>query len=464
MRKTFFKLPEIFSVEVYNGNGMAKLQFLGAAGIVTGSSYLLTDNNTAFLIDVGMFQGVKNEAALNSAPFSFDARAIKAVFLTHAHLDHCGRLPLLIKAGFTGKVYATQATKDLVQISLLDAAAIQEEDKEATQLYTKDDVIKTVAMIETIPYDTPLSLGDYTVTFKNAGHILGSASIVIAHNGKTIVFSGDLGNTPERLIKPTETISHAEVVIMESTYGNTTHPKEDVIGTIQKEVTDITSSGGVLLIPAFSIERTQEILHAFSHLLLKKALDPSLPIFLDSPMAIEVTEVFKKYPNSYCTELAHDKHPFDFPNLVCTKSVQESKDILKAYSPKIIIAGSGMMSGGRILHHLNNYLADPKTRLLIVGYQAVGTLGREILDGASFIHLYEHKVPVRAAVTKLEGFSSHADQLKLLKWLAHIKGAQQIFLTHGETAQRESLAASIRKSLSIQKIFLPMQGDSYEID
>ncbi|HXS15221.1 MAG TPA: MBL fold metallo-hydrolase [Candidatus Saccharimonadales bacterium] len=443
---------------------MIKLQFLGATGVVTGSGYLLTgEKGETILIDLGLFQGVEDEDTLNSAPLLFDAKTLAGVFLTHAHLDHCGRLPLLIKAGFSGKIYTTEATKMIANISLLDAAAIQSEDNRNMPLYTKDDVEHLMERIETIAYDTAVQVGEFRATLRDAGHILGSASIEITDGDKTVVFSGDLGYTPENLIQPTEYIAHADAVVMESTYGNSTHPKEDASLVLQKEIEAIEKTGGVLLIPAFSIERTQEILHTLSHLVEKGILPSSLPIFLDSPMAIEVTELFKKFPKLYSSDVAHDSHPFDFPNLVYTKSVAESKHILKAYNPKIIIAGSGMMSGGRILHHLDNYITKPTTRILIVGYQAVGTLGRDIQDGAKTITLYGEELPVRATVTKLEAFSSHADQPLLLAWLKHIQGVKRVFLTHGEDPQREALSQRIKEELHIQDVLLPIPGQTVEM-
>ena len=442
---------------------MAKIQFLGAAGGVTGSSYLVTgNNNDTLLIDLGMFQGEDDKNDINFLPLTFDVKSLSAVFVTHAHLDHCGRLPFLIKQGFSGKIYATHATKDIVNISLLDAAKVAEE-KKGPLIYTKEEAQEVADKIEAVSYDVPLNIGSFTVFFRDAGHILGSASIEITENSQTIIFSGDLGNTPEDLIQPTEYISRADIVVMESTYGNTIHPQEDAVGTLQTEVNTIESSGGVLLIPAFSIERSQEILHKLGHLRKDNKISGAIPIFLDSPMAIEVTEVFKKYPNLYNSELSKDISPFDFPNLTFTKTSQDSKAILADKGPKIIIAGSGMMSGGRILHHLNNYISIPTTRILIVGYQAVGTLGREILNGAKQIRIDNQQVPVHATITNLRVLSSHADQPKLLRWLQSIQGVSKVFLVHGEDQQRAALAEKIKTDAGIEDVILPKMNEEYDV-
>lgn len=443
---------------------MKTIQFLGAAGGVTGSGYFLTDKvDYAVLIDFGMFQGTKTDELLNAEELLFNPDKLQAVFLTHAHLDHCGRLPLLVKAGFRGNIYTTEATKAITHISLTDAAELGKEKNEQKPLYTADDVEQTYRQMHVVSYDQQFSVGGFQVTFRNAGHILGSASIEITDTSQTVVFSGDIGNSPETLIQPIEYIHHADTVIMESTYGDRIHPKEDVLAVLQKEIHTISSTGGILLIPAFSIERTQEILFALHQLLDKKLISPDIPIFLDSPMAIEVTEIFKKFPQLYSSMLAREKHPFVYENLVATASVEESKAIEKAYNPKIVIAGSGMMTGGRILHHFSNYISLPTTRILIVGYQAVETLGREILEGAKHISLYGKDMQVQATVTKLETLSSHADQPKLLDWLEHIKGVKKVFLTHGEDTARGELSEKIQKKLDIRDVILPVKGEIHEV-
>lgn len=442
---------------------MKSIQFLGASGGVTGSSYLLTgDTGGTILIDLGMFQGTDDTENSNFLLHSLDGHTLSAVLLTHAHLDHCGRLPLLIKENFSGKIYATEATKMITHLSLLDTAAIAQEEKKPV-LYTKDEVEKVCANIEPVLYDTLFTIGNFSITFRNAGHILGSASIEVSDkNSQTIVFSGDLGNSPQGLIQPTEYITRADIVVMESTYGDSIHPAEDAAAILQQEMNEIEKTGGTLLIPAFSIERTQEILHIIGHLKKNNRVDET-PVFLDSPMAIAVTEIFKKYPTLYNAELSQDLHPFDFPNLTCTNTVEESKAIAKVKTPKIIIAGSGMMSGGRIVHHLSNYISLPTTHVLIVGYQAAGTLGREILEGAKQIIIYDKHIPVRATITKMEALSSHADQPKLLQWLKPIQNVKKVFLVHGEDRQRTVLAEKIQTEIGIQHVILPTKNQVYQL-
>ncbi len=441
---------------------MTKIQFLGASGAVTGSSYLLSSENDSILIDLGIFQGEDDKGDINFLPLSFDVKSLKAVFITHAHLDHCGRLPFLVKQGFIGKIYTTDATAEIINISLLDAAKIAWE-KKGPLLYTKEEVQEVCDKMESIAYDTQLTVGSHSITFRDAGHILGSASIEISDGSQTFVFSGDLGNTPEDLIQPTENIVKADIVIMESTYGDSTHPVEDVLDIIQQEISQIEKTNGVLLIPAFSIERSQEILHRLGHLIKDNKINSSIPIFLDSPMAIEVTEVFKKYPNLYNSELSKDISPFEFPNLTLTKTGDESKSILETKGTKIIIAGSGMMNGGRILHHLYNYISIPSTRILIVGYQAVGTLGREILDEAKQITINNQNISVQATVTSLKALSSHSDQPKLLNWLKAIQGVRKVFLVHGEQRQRINLREKIMAETNIKEVILPLIGQEFSL-
>ncbi len=445
---------------------MKDIQFLGAAGGVTGSSFLLTGNDDQkLLVDLGIFQGIDDKQNINFSSLLFDAEKLQMVLLTHAHLDHCGRLPLLVKEGFMGTIYATEPTKMITEISLFDSLKVtQEEGKEP--LYTKEEVEKTCSQIKVVSYDVPFMVDEWKIIFRNAGHILGAASIEISQPSlglQTIVFSGDLGDSPEDLIQPIKYIDKAKIVVMEATYGSSIHPQEDVLGILQQEINIIEKTNGVLLIPAFSIERTQQILHKIDFLKGKNKIKKDLPVFLDSPMAIKVTEVFKRYPNFYNAKLFLDADPFNFPNLIRTKTVEESKNILQSSNPKIIIAGSGMMVGGRILYHLKNYLSLPLTRLLIVGYQAPGTLGRKIEDGVKKITIFGQKVEIKAVINKIESLSSHADQLHLLRWLKHIKDVEKVFLVHGENEQRTTLKEKIKKELGLENIFLPIRNEVFNL-
>nr|MBP9719383.1 MBL fold metallo-hydrolase [Candidatus Levybacteria bacterium] len=333
-----------------------------------------------------------------------------------------------------------------------------------------EEVEKVMEMIEIVEYDTEIKIDNIKVTFRDAGHILGSSSIEIfdptsprlrgASKGTTIVFSGDLGNTPEDIVRPTTFIEKADFVVMETTYGDKDHPLEDVSAIIQKEINTIEQKGGVLLIPAFSIERTQEILHRIHHLKRDGKIKEDTPVFMDSPMAIRATEIFKAFKQFYNEELRqHKSDPFDFEGLVITPEAKDSKEIIAAHEPKVIIAGSGMMSGGRILHHAANYLSSSSTRLLFVGYQAEETLGREILEGARHVNINRKSIKVSAHIGEVASMSSHADQKKLVTWLEHIQGVKKVFLIHGDTQQRAVFAQKIQG----KEVVIPKLGETYKL-
>ncbi len=446
---------------------MQKLKFLGASGEVTGSSYLLTsENKSEILIDFGMFQGPREITELNYLPVEFNASKLAGVFLTHAHLDHCGRLPLLVFGGYFGKIYMTAPTRALVELSLLDSARIAKENLHHQPLYTTQEVDKVMKLVEEVEYDTPIELADFQITFKDAGHILGSATLEIVDKSskKKIVFSGDLGNSPEDIIKPTEYIDFSDIVVMECTYGDKDHPQDNPSDLLQEEINAIEKSGGVLLLPAFSLERTQELLHRIHHLKKDNKILTHTPVFLDSPMGIHATTIFKDFKTFYNPELqSHTSDPFDFEGLVVTEDARDSKDIIKAMSPKVIIAGSGMMSGGRILEHAINYLPRENTRILFVGYQAEETLGRKIIEGKKNLFIYNKPVKVRASVREIQSLSSHADQSKLLYWLGHIKNVKAVFLTHSDTDQRSIFADKIKSLHPTLGVHLPQNGEEYDI-
>lgn len=456
---------------------MNSIQFFGAAGMVTGSCSLLTANNgEQILIDLGMFQGDEGISSLNYEPLPFDPAGLSGVFLTHAHLDHSGRLPILLKKGFAGKIYMTAATKMLTALILADSAKIEMEDAlkkhngselnnlNKQVLYTEEDVENLLSKVEEVEYDRSFSLGGFSITFRDAGHILGSASIEVSDaSGKTIVFSGDLGNTPEDMIRPTENIRQADFVVMESTYGARIHRQEDPSHVLQEEINAVEKSKGVLLIPSFSIERAQEILHRINHLKNNKKIDAATKVFLDSPMSIRATEVFRRFPELYNQELSKESKiddPFNFPGLVICQSAEESKAVFLNPAPKVIISGSGMMNGGRILHHAVNYLSNPSTRLLLVGYQAEGTLGNILLGGAKKVLIYNQEILVSAHIREVEAMSCHADQPKLLNWLKGIKGVQKVFLNHGEDESRKVLSEKIINELRIKEVTIPKIGES----
>jgi metallo-beta-lactamase family protein len=354
----------------------------------------------------------------------------------------------------------TKATRQLMSLSLYDAAKVAAEDKKGKILYTDEDIERLLRQVEEVNYDETFQVGEFTLTFRNAGHILGSASIEISDTSKkTIVFSGDLGNTPEDMIAPTEQVKTAAYVVMESTYGDRIHHEEDPSEVLREEISEVEKTKGVLLIPAFSIERAQEILHRIGHLKKSGAIGENTSVFLDSPMSIKALEIFKENASFFNKEMQRDMQnasdPFDFPGLSLTTNVEESKAILFTPGPKVIISGSGMMSGGRVLHHAVNYLPDPATRLLIVGYQANGTLGRQLLDGAKQVKIYNEEVTVKAKLREVESMSCHADQPKLLHWLSQITGVKKVFLTHGEDSAREVLQKKILREEPQLKVVLP---------
>jgi metallo-beta-lactamase family protein len=441
-----------------------KIKFLGAAGTVTGSSYVLTSGSgQSILIDLGMFQGLPDVEQLNYQPYDFDCSRLIGAVLTHAHLDHCGRLPIILPKGFTGKIWMTPPTRDLTELSLFDTAKIAKED-EKPFLFDKKLVTQTIEQFQTVEYRTPFQIGDFTITMRDAGHILGSASLEIIDTQpnsevKKIVFSGDLGNSPEPLLEPTELIDSADAVVMESTYGDRMHPEVDAVETILSEIHSIENNNGTLLIPAFSLERTQELLHMIMHLKKTKKIKANTSIFLDSPMGNKATQIYMNYPRIFNSHVQDDLKigsPFEFPGLEVVPGWQESQAISHLRGPKVIIAGSGMMTGGRIVSHAARFLSQKSTRLLIVGYQGEGTLGRQLSEGMKNVVIKKMPVHVKAAVNTTRSMSSHADQRQLIDWLTHIKNVKKVFLTHGENEPRAALAKRITDELGIGSVELPI--------
>lgn len=441
-----------------------KIKFMGAAGTVTGSSYILTSGSgSSILIDLGMFQGTPQIEMMNFDPYEYDCATLDDAVLTHAHLDHCGRLPIMVIKGYKGNIWMTPATKELTSLSLLDAAKIAQQDNKKA-LYDKTQAFQTIDRFRTAEYRTPFRAGDFKVTFRDAGHIVGSCILEIEDlapdsDVKKIVFSGDLGNTPEDLVMATELIDNADVVVMESTYGDRLHPDEDSYQILQDEINAVEESGGTLLIPAFALERTQEILHMILHLKKNQKIKGRTQIYLDSPMAEKATLIYMDFPQLFNAHIQEDfkeeGSPFDFPGLLTVEKRSMSEGIHLRDEPKVIIAGSGMMTGGRIVGHAAHYLKNGNNRLLIVGYQGEGTLGRELMEGKKEVIIDKQPVPVKASVNVTHALSSHADQQQLMDWLKHIQGVKKVILTHGEDGPRAALAVRISSELSINDVAMP---------
>lgn len=446
-----------------------KLTFHGGAKSVTGANYLLESGETKILIDCGLNQGGAYCEARNFDPFPYDVKTIDAVFITHAHIDHIGRLPQLYKSGFRGKVYSTPPTKDFAELLLIDSEHLLREEalkKKKSPLYSIMDVEGLMTIWHSLPYHKKMKLGDFSIEFLDAGHVLGSCSPVITAEGKKIVFSGDLGNTPAPFIKPTEMPGDVDYVVMESVYGNRVHENLDIRKDILEDLIEETvKRGGTFMIPAFALERTQEMIYELNEL-VEHGRIPRVPVFIDSPLAIKLTAVYQKYsedPMYFSNEsialVRKGDAIFNFPGLTMTLTTEQSKSINAVPPPKVIIAGSGMSQGGRILHHEQRHLSDPNSTLLVVGYQAKGSLGRLILDGAETVKIMGVEVLVRCGIKNISGYSAHADQPQLLNWVSSTKNsAKKVFVVQGEEEESFPLAQKIRDELALDAS-VPSAGD-----
>jgi metallo-beta-lactamase family protein len=452
-----------------------KLTFYGGCGEATGSNYVLEVGDSKIMIDCGLHQGSHYAERENFEPFPYDPKLITAVFITHSHLDHIGRLPSLVRAGFSGKIYSTGATKDFAELMLIDSEHLlaKEAEREARPvLYTNEDIMHVRHLWEGLQYHEPVTVGNVTVELFDAGHILGSAIIKItAHDGgetKTIVFSGDLGNYPAPIIRKTEMLDAADYCVIESTYGNRVHENVDKRKEeLERAVETTVKAGGTLMIPTFAMERTQELLYHL-HQLFEEGRIPRVPVFIDSPLAIKLTAVYKKHEDYFSKETTEEiarsgDDILNFPGLRLTLTTEQSKEINEVKPPKIIIAGSGMSNGGRILHHEERYLPDPKSMIIFVGYQAEGSLGRTILDGAETVHIFGETIPVRCKVMNIPGYSAHADQPRLLQWLSSMRHSlKKVFIVQGETASSEGLMHKIVDQLAVTAT-VPARGDTVEL-
>ncbi|MBI5221531.1 MAG: MBL fold metallo-hydrolase [Candidatus Magasanikbacteria bacterium] len=437
-----------------------KVHFFGAAGEVTGSNSLIETGNKKIIVDCGMFQGGDFNEAKNHDPLPYNASEISAVLVTHAHLDHVGRLPLLVKEGFTGFFYATPATMELAELVLKDALSVMNHDniKFGRQvLYSEQDIAGVMQQFKPVDYYQWQDLfgdGSVKIYLRDAGHIFGSAFIEIDAEGKRLVFSGDVGNVHVPILRDTDNLpDDIDLLVCESTYGDKFHESDQTRREIlEKAVLEAVKRGGVLMIPSFSLERTQELLYELDKLIEQEHRLPAMPIFLDSPLAIGATRIYRKYTQYYDESavklIKSGDDMFDFPGLVLSETKDDSKRINNTHNPKIIIAGAGMMNGGRILYHALRYLSDPQSTLLMIGYQAHGTLGREIQEGASSVRVMNEKVAVRCSVKTIGAFSAHGDQHKLLDWMRSAKNLPKIIcLNHGENDVRERFKEKIKQIL-----------------
>lgn len=436
-----------------------RIHFFGGAREVTGSCFLLESADHRVLVDCGLFQGHEDAADRNLHAFPFDPTILDAVFVTHAHLDHCGRVPKLFASGYRGPVYATEPTSDLMQIMWKDALSVMKyhHERGRVQLVYEDiDVERASASRHGVKYNEHIALSkNISITFHDAGHILGSSWLEIKWDDKTIVFSGDIGNDDVPIVNDTESLVSADALVIEATYGDRTHSLPKMRRNELREVViDAIQRGGALMIAAFSLERTQEILFEFDQLIEHDRALPAIPIYLDAPLAIRANDIYKKYPQYYDETAAaewraHDDF-FTFPGLQQTPTTEQSKKINEAKNPKIIIAGSGMLEGGRITHHLRRYLSDPKSTLLLVSYQAEGTLGRKILDGARTVVIHGDKVPVHCKIVRIDSYSAHGDQDKLLRWIHSAPVLpKRVYAVHGDFSALQTFSDTIAEKLGV---------------
>lgn len=444
----------------------ATLRFLGAAGTVTGSKYLVEVRGSRLLLDCGLFQGLKELRLRNWAPPLVDPTGIEAVVLTHAHIDHSGYLPRLVRAGFRGPIHCTSGTADLLRIMLLDSAHLQEEEARfanrhgyskhhpALPLYTADDAEAALARLSPHLYGErfPVVAGA-SALFRRAGHILGAATVELRIGERaplTLVDSGDLGRWSRPILRDPELVAEADVLLVESTYGDRLHP-HDEREVLARIVNDAVARGGALIVPAFAVGRTQEIVWTLRTLEEAGAI-PSLPVYVDSPMAIDVTEIYTRHVEDHDLDMqaltdAH-RNPLSSRRFALARTPEQSKALNAYDGPMIIISASGMATGGRVLHHLRARLPDERTTVLLAGFQAIGTRGRSLQDGAKTLRMHGEDVPVRAHVEMLDGLSAHADRDEIMRWLAGFRRAPRVtYVVHGEPAPAASLAEIIRARL-----------------
>jgi metallo-beta-lactamase family protein len=434
------------------------LSFYGAAGTVTGSKYMLRIDDRNILVDCGLFQGLKNLRQRNWETPPFDIAGIDAVVLTHAHIDHTGYLPVLMKRGYHGPVYCTSATAALCGILLPDSGHLQEEEARyltrhkyarhdpALPLYTREDAEKSLKLLRPVPFDTDVDLGSgVSFRYTPAGHILGSAWTTFMQNGFRVVFSGDVGRQVDPVMKPPAPVTHADVLICESTYGDRRHPDEDPRVELADVIKRTAARGGTVVVPAFAVGRTQALLLLISELKKAGAI-PNIPVFLNSPLGIDATEIYTAHAGEHRLSQAQCREVFNVAEFI--RSEEASRSLNTNEEPCIILAGSGMATGGRVVHHLRTLLPDAKNTVLLAGFQAPGTRGEALQKGADDIKIFGEYVPVRAEIVDFDSMSAHGDYMELIQWLGGIKiKPKRMFLTHGEPAAADAFRKHIERHL-----------------
>ncbi|KKW15213.1 MAG: RNA-metabolising metallo-beta-lactamase [Parcubacteria group bacterium GW2011_GWA2_50_10b] len=453
---------------------MARLTCYGGAGATTGANFLLEFGGKKILVDCGMLQGAGEAKTENAKKFSYDPKEIDFLFITHAHIDHVGLIPKLYKEGFRGEIYSTAETKSIAELLLMDSAKIN--GNSAEPLYEPADALDTLGLWKTLSYHEPRDFGDlpageagFKLELYNAGHVLGSAMLKLTGpSGRSMLFSGDIGNSPSPILPDVEKVSGLDYLLMESVYGDRNHEsKSERDLKFEKAVSDGIKRGGTILIPAFSLERTQIILYELDNLFESGRL-PAVPVFLDSPLAIRITEIYEKVKNLYNAVSEKDKREgddiFKFPKLKETATVRDSREIAKVPGAKIIIAGSGMSSGGRILAHEEMFLPDPNSTIILAGYQAAGTLGRQIEEGVKEVVIDGSRVAVKAKVEIIHGFSAHADSDALVRFVEASAGTlKKVFVAMGEPKSAIFLAQRLRDELEVDAV-VAEKGKVYELD
>lgn len=449
------------------------ITFYGATATVTGSKYLLETNESRFLIDCGMFQGYKNLRNRNWSPLPFNINTIDAVFLTHAHLDHSGMIPILYKGGYRGPVYSTFATFELCKLLLPDSGHLQEEEARfrnkhgltkhevAKPLYDLKTAQESLSLFKPVPFDQSFQIKDSMVSFYPAGHILGAASVRMSSANKSIVFTGDVGRPNDLLMYPPSPIVPSDYLVIESTYGNRLHDKNEPAKVLEDIINNTSSKGGSILIPSFAVGRAQTIMYVISQLIKDKRI-PSIPVFLDSPMAINTSDIYCDFSiehrlnSSQCRQMCSD--------VKFTRSVEESKSLSKISYPHIIISASGMATGGRVLHHLKRMVSDHRNAIVFAGYQAGGTRGHKLLRGATSIRIFGQDYEVKAEVLTIPGFSAHADYSEMLEWLQDSQNfhPKKVFVTHGDSDAADDFRMHLHNEFKWD-VCVPDYKDQFEL-